>query len=271
MVRIVCCLCAVVAAFAGAARASEDVKVVNGMLRIAGVGKDDVVYELGYGDGSIVVEAARRFGCSGAGIYCDGRRIAESTSYAQAAGVAGQVSFKEQDLFTASIADASVVAIYLLPKDGIRLRPKLFAELRPGARCVSRDFPLGTWRPDGRSIVEGSNVYYWVIPANVSGVWKWRGTGNQRYSLKIGQVFQEASGDITAWPLRGKVRSMRVRGDNFLLTLETEYAARQRTVNFEGRVSGDIIEGFGEEDGVRFPWKAQRVAGSEQPIEPGLE
>lgn len=249
--------------------AGED--VVSGMLALAGVGKGDVVYDLGYGDGRIVIEAARRFGCRGQGIYCDPHTIDTSVQAARDAGVGGLVSFSAQDVAQADISSASVVALYLLPRDGVRLRPKLLSELRPGTRCISRDFSLGRWRPEGRIYLGGNNVYYWVIPANISGVWKWSGPGNERYLLKIGQVFQDACGYLDAWPVRGRVTSVRIFADKISIALETEYAAQTRVRIFRGTVRGDLIEGVEEKQGGSSAWTARRTPGTAGSIDPDQE
>jgi SAM-dependent methyltransferase len=138
---------------------------VAAMLKLAGVGKDDVVYDLGSGDGRIVITAARRYGARGVGIDIDPARIAESEHNARAAGVASRVRFVNQDLFDADIGDATVVMLYLLPRLNLRLRPKLLADLKPGTRVVSYGFDMGEWVPE-RSVEVGSSVVHlWIVPS----------------------------------------------------------------------------------------------------------
>jgi SAM-dependent methyltransferase len=139
-------------------------EAVSAMLKLAGVKKDDVVYDLGSGDGRIVIAAARQYGARGVGIDIDPARIAEGERNAAAAGVATRVRFVRQDLFDADIRDASVVTLYLLPRLNQRLRPKLLAELKPGTRVVSYGFDMGEWAPDQVVEVGSSTVYLWVIP-----------------------------------------------------------------------------------------------------------
>ena len=126
-------------------------EVVDEMLRLAGVRAGDILYDLGCGDGRIVIAAAKRFGIKAAGIDIDPVRIAESNENAAEAGLAGKVRFVQQDIFEADFRDATVVTMYLLNSVNVRLRPKLLAELKPGTRLVSHSFDMGDWRPDKTS------------------------------------------------------------------------------------------------------------------------
>ena len=137
--------------------------VVDEMLTLAGVGPRDVVYDLGCGDGRIVIAAARR-GARGVGIDIDPKRVQEAKQNAREAGVADKVEFREGDLFQADIADATVVTLYLLSSVNLKLRPKLLKELRPGTRIVSHAFDMGDWAPLETRSVAGTTVYYWVVP-----------------------------------------------------------------------------------------------------------
>jgi ubiquinone/menaquinone biosynthesis C-methylase UbiE len=139
-------------------------RVVDRMLEIAKVGPSDLVYDLGSGDGRIVIAAAKKHGARGVGIDIDPQRIREARDNARRAGVADRVEFREGDLFAANISDASVVTIYLLSGVNLKLRPKLLAELRPGTRVVSHAFDMGDWKPVATEKVGTSTVYYWVIP-----------------------------------------------------------------------------------------------------------
>jgi ribosomal protein L11 methylase PrmA len=139
-------------------------KTVAAMLQLAKVGPNDVVYDLGSGDGRIVIAAARRHGARGVGIDIDPQRIKESRANARKAGVSARVEFREGDLFKADISEASVVTLYLLPSLNLKLRPKLLAELKPGTRVVSYGFDMGEWQPAATAFVGSSVVYCWVIP-----------------------------------------------------------------------------------------------------------
>lgn len=122
--------------------------VVVRMLELANVGRGDVVYDLGCGDGRIVIEAARRFGARGVGIDIDPRRIAEAEVNARRAGVERLVTFRIQDALETDVSNASVVTLYLLSSLNVRLRPRLTRQLKPGARIVSHSFAMGDWEPD---------------------------------------------------------------------------------------------------------------------------
>ena len=138
--------------------------VVDAMLRMANVTGNDVVYDLGCGDGRIPVTAAQRFGARGVGIDIDPVRINEANENAKNAGVTDKVKFLNQDLFTSDFRDATVVTLYLLPSLNVKLMPKLKAELKPGTRIVSHAFDMGTeWPPEKTEQVEGKTIYYWTI------------------------------------------------------------------------------------------------------------
>ena len=138
--------------------------VVRAMVDLAEVGPGDVVYDLGCGDGRILVEAARR-GARAVGVDLDPRRIAEARENARAAGVLDRVELRVGDLFQTDVRPATVVMLFLWPHVNLRLRPRLLAELRPGARVVSHWHDMGDWRPDRKIEVEGRPVYLWRIPA----------------------------------------------------------------------------------------------------------
>lgn len=165
-----------VAAWAGCARVPgvevPDVRtppeVVNEMLRLARVGPDDVVYDLGSGDGRIPIAAARDFGARAVGVELDPGLVAESVRNAQRAGVTGRTRFLLEDIFKADIREATVVILYLSPDMNLRLRPKLLGELTPGSRIVSHDFPIGDWKPERVVHVTGPDrthvLSLWVVP-----------------------------------------------------------------------------------------------------------
>ncbi|MDA1315434.1 MAG: class I SAM-dependent methyltransferase [Acidobacteria bacterium] len=139
--------------------------IVDEMLKLARVGPNDVVYDLGCGDGRIAVSAAK-LGARAVGIDIDPERIAESKDTALAAGVTSRVTFRNEDLFTADISEATVVTLYLLRSLNIRLRPKLLTELKPGTRIVSHNFSMGDeWEPDKRVTIEENSIYLWTVPA----------------------------------------------------------------------------------------------------------
>jgi len=139
-------------------------EVVEDMLRLANVGKGDVLYDLGSGDGRIAITAAKKFGIKAVGIDIDPERIKEATENAKKAGVSDLVEFRQEDLFKADFKEATVITLYLLPDLNVKLRPRLWEELRPGTRIVSHQFDMGTWKPDKRLESNGRTVYFWTIP-----------------------------------------------------------------------------------------------------------
>src|SRR5262245_61319712 len=141
--------------------------VVKAMLEAAKVGKNDVVYDLGSGDGRIVISAVKDFGAArGTGIDIDPQRIKEATENAKQAGVGDRVRFLNHDLFTTNLSAATVVTLHLLPSLNLKRLPKLKAELKPGTRIVSHAFDMGNeWQPERTIDVNGRKVYYWTIPA----------------------------------------------------------------------------------------------------------
>jgi ribosomal protein L11 methylase PrmA len=142
-------------------------EVVNEMLKVAKVNKNDVLYDLGSGDGRIVIAAAQKFGTRGTGIDINPERVREANENAKKAGVTDRVKFVQQDLFKTDFKDATVVMLYLLPSVNLQLRPKLLRELKPGTRIVSHAFDMGDWKPERELDVNGRKVYYWVVPEKV--------------------------------------------------------------------------------------------------------
>ncbi|KJH72412.1 SAM-dependent methyltransferase [Aliterella atlantica] len=146
-------------------------EVVVRMLELAKVQKDDVLYDLGSGDGRIVITAAQKYGTRGTGIDINPERISEANANAQKAGVTDKVQFRQQDLFKTDLSDATVVTLYLLPDINVKLRPQLFRQLKPGTRIVSHDFDMGEWKPERVVQVQGPTrqhtLYYWVVPEEI--------------------------------------------------------------------------------------------------------
>jgi SAM-dependent methyltransferase len=160
-------------------------KVVAEMLKVAKVGKDDILYDLGSGDGRIVITAAKEFGARGVGVDIDPDLVREARENAVKAGVADKVKFLQQDLFETDIREATVVTLYLLPEINRRLRPKLLSDLKPGTRVVSHNHDMGDWKPDktlrvrvpheyvisktlNMRMPHQHKIYYWVVPPRTS-------------------------------------------------------------------------------------------------------
>jgi len=162
-------------AWVGVARAQEEDQfdvpyvptpdnVVEMMLKLANIQPGDVLYDLGSGDGRIVINAAKRFGIRGVGIDINPERIKEANENAKRAGVTDKVTFRKNDLFQEDIHEATVVTLYLLPSVNLKLKPKLFKELKPGTRIISHDFDMGDWKPERRVEVDNHRIFTWTIP-----------------------------------------------------------------------------------------------------------
>lgn len=243
-------------------------EIMAEMFRMAAVTKDDLVYDLGCGDGRMVVAAAKQYGAKAVGVDLNPERIRESRQNAAKIGVADRVKFVEGNLFDADISQATVMMLYLLPGVNLKLRPKLLKELKPGARIVSHDFNMGDWKPDATSKIKGGSIYYWVVPANVSGTWAWSlsakkdGTETEEYVARFIQKFQETSGGATVAGSKIPINKASISGDRIRFSLEVQQNGRKMPIVFDGRVNGDAIRGKaypgGEWAGTAIPWEATR-------------
>lgn len=142
-------------------------ETVEAILALAKVTGDDILYDLGSGDGRVVIAAAQKFGTRGVGIDIDLQRIQEARENAEKAGVSDRVQFLQQNLFECDFSEATVVFLYLLPHLNLKLKPQLFGQLKPGTRIVSRDFDMGDWEPEKKQEIpspEECTLFYWVIP-----------------------------------------------------------------------------------------------------------
>lgn len=220
-------------------------EVVDAMLSVTNVGKDDVVYDLGSGDGRIVITAASRRGARGIGIDIDPPRIAESRLNADSAGVADRVEFRQADLFQTDLRPATVVTLYLLPRLNVQLRPKLFDELRVGTQVVSHSFDMGDWDPDSTISVNGRTVYYWVMPAQVAGAWSVQlaGTPAERVTLRLEQQYQMVTGTAAAGREALTLGAARMRGDRIDFDVTSMASGAPVTTRYTGHVDGDRMSG----------------------------
>ena len=253
-------------------------EVVIKMLQMAKVTQNDIVYDLGCGDGRIVITAAKVFGARGVGVDIDPVRIKESNENARKIGVTDRVKFIEQDLFKTDISEATVVSLYLQRELNLRLRPKLLRELRPGTRIVSHEFDMDDWKPDNmgsvrnvklyykpNTAVKNTNYYYWVIPADIAGTWRWTmatSTGEQDYALRLVQKFQEISGGVAMKGQKAPIADARLVGDQLSFTLRDNTKKEEVVMWFSGRITGDTIQGlveFQEEPfSPIYDWTARR-------------
>ena len=282
-------LAAVIMACSAFAGLAQDIKldvpyvptkypVVDEMLRMAAVTKNDIVYDLGCGDGRLVITAAQKFGARGVGYDIDPERIKECLENAKSAGVMDKVKFILGDLFQADFHEATVIPMYLLPSVNLKLRPKILRELRPGSRVVSHDFSMGDWQPDDHTSLEAEgishDVYYWVVPANISGAWTWTsgsGPGAIQFGMDVTQKFQVPDAKVTVNGAAAVIKEMKLVGDQIRFTVESQIGGKAATLTLDGKASNHQITGSikGEIEGraVSYPWNAARKPGSETRID----
>jgi SAM-dependent methyltransferase len=230
--------------------------VVDKMLEVAKVTKDDYVFDLGSGDGRIPITAAARYGARGFGVDINPKLVAEARANAKAAGVSNLVEFRRQDLFKTSVREATVVGLYLFVWANEKLRPRLINELRPGSRIVAHDFPIGDdWKPDIEQDVENRTVYLWYVPAQVAGRWEIAG-GPPGLSVLLQQRFQMIEGTATIDGRSVPLQNARLRGDAIEFTVALEGS---KPMLFRGRVNGGRMEPRAEAGGVSG-WSAVRTS-----------
>lgn len=249
--------------------------VVERMLQIAKVGAGDYLIDLGSGDGRIVITAARKHGIRGFGVDLDPDRIRESNQNARRAGVADKAAFYQRDLFQTDLTAATVVTMYLLPRVNMQLRPTLLG-LKPGTRIVSHDFSLEDWQPDqqARMDVPGkwgdsggtSDIYLWVVPAQVAGEWRWELNVGGRpvgYRVTLRQKFQVVTGQANMDGRRVALQNVRLAGDEFAFSFSAEVNGAALRHEFSGKVAGDGIAGVAAVSGGRvqgrYEWNARRT------------
>ncbi len=250
-------------------------EIADEMVRLADVKSDDVVYDLGCGDGRLVIASVRKAGCRGVGIDIDPERIKESRQNAIIAGVQDRVRFVEQNFFDSDVREATVMLIYLFPDVNIKLRAKFLKEMKPGSRLVSHAFDMGDWKPDNTASIRTQRVYYWVIPANVTGTWTWNTPGSRQaaYALEMEQKYQAIRGTIAREGNKTNLSDATLTGDRIAFKVTGNVRGRKITREFNGTIKGDSITGtITSADGPRVRndrWKATRVPSTLRPIESG--
>ncbi len=246
-------------------------EVVEAMLKLADLKSNDILYDLGCGDGRIVIQAAKFHGVKAIGIDIDPIRISESNKNAADAGVNDKVKFLNQNLFEADFKDATVITMYLLTSVNRRLRPKLLAELRPGTRLVSHRFDMGDWKADKSTSVKlygdyGDDriVYFWIVPANMTGRWQWNlpGQSGRPYILTVDQKFQVVSGTVSMGGFPAPILEPHLQGDAITFKMEDELNGKKTVFVYEGKVQGHAITGTirpaNDAKAKPVPWKAVR-------------
>jgi hypothetical protein len=243
--------------------------VVDAMLRMAGVTAKDFVIDLGSGDGRMIISAARAFKASGLGVDIDAKLVELSNKQAKTDGVAERVKFIEQDMFKADISKATVVTLYVLPDFMEKLRPKLLAELKPGARIVAHDYYMSGWHPDRQDVLtvpekvkangtDKAYLYLWIVPTVVAGEWlmEFNAVGNRRLlvALSIDQQYQMLNLSAESALGEMKVENPLLRGNeiSFNLTLGAN------SYQFTGKVADGTMAGTAVTPGNNrlIPWRA---------------
>ncbi|HSC93548.1 MAG TPA: class I SAM-dependent methyltransferase [Burkholderiales bacterium] len=280
MSKVGLCLLVGLALAAAAVQAQErfspfvpsDQENVERMLKLARLKDDDVVVDLGSGDGRIVLTAARMNPrLRGWGVDIDEELVLQSNAAALAQGVADRVQFFHRNAFDADLREATVIAMWLWPELQRLLRPVILARARPGTRVVTNLWDLGSWLPDEEDL-EPERVAMWIVPARVAGNWSWELTlGGQRvpYGAVMEQRFQAVEGVVRAGSRRELLHDVKLRGEDLsfslMMTIEKLGFVRHE---FRGKVRGDAIEGTAivslppHEQTVKLPWRARLGATS---------
>ena len=213
--------------------------VVHAMLTMARVTPQDLVLDLGAGDGKIGIAAAKPpFGARSVGIEYDPQLAKLAGCLVEAEGVAGKARVVQGDIFKEDFGPATVVTMYLLPQLNVCVRHRILA-LEPGTRVVSHQFPMADWKPDESTEVQGRNVYLWVVPARVGGVWDFRDAQGKAFTIELRQTFAKVAGEITRGRVREPLLSAELRGRDLRFTFDEAGA----TVAFAGTVRGSAIAG----------------------------
>jgi SAM-dependent methyltransferase len=222
--------------------------LVARMLKMAKVTPNDLVYDLGAGDGRIAITAAKQFGARAIGIEYEEPLVLLGRCLAQAAGVADRVELKKGDIFQSDFSDATVVTLYLLQELNLRLRPTLL-NMKPGTRVLSHDFTMDDWEPDDRVADEFGEAYLWIVPAKVAGTWTLRGPRTEdEFTVNLEQTFQRLRGTAGNEPLK----NTKLRGS------QVEFAfANVRVV---GEVANDRIQAKVTRDGKTSTYAGSRSA-----------
>ncbi|MEO6065749.1 MAG: methyltransferase domain-containing protein [Lysobacterales bacterium] len=248
--------------------------VVDTMLEMARLTASDYLVDLGSGDGRIVIQAARRHGVRSMGVEIDPNLVRASNQEAKRQAVDDKVSFVTGNLFMMDLSRATVLTMYLLPQLNMQLRPRILTELKPGTRVVSHDFDMGDWKPDQKREVKVPNksygppvsqVYFWYVPANVAGKWRWQlpvAGKPLTYEAKLSQLFQEVDGEMLVDGGSAAVQNLMLRGDLISFTLVREMFGQKISHDFNGRVEGDRISGRVQLSGgesAALDWQATRT------------
>ena len=248
--------------------------VVERMLQVAKVGPGDYVIDLGSGDGRLVITAAQKYGARGFGVDLDRRLVELANKRAASAGVGDRAVFYERDIYETDLSGASVVTIYLLPEVNLMMRPTLLATLKPGTRVVTHDYDMAEWAPDEQMVIDApdkpvgrdkkSKVFFYVIPANAAGKWRWEMPVADKpavFNLNVAQNFQSVTGSVEINGATIPLEKARLRGEDISFVLND---VRSKTrYEFTGKISGRNIAGTAQVASAnaqrRLEWDAVRT------------
>jgi hypothetical protein len=248
--------------------------IVDEMLKLGAIRADDYLIDLGSGDGRIPITAAQRFGARGFGVDINPELVKLANDNAARAGVADKVRFERRDLFETSLSDATVVTLYLLPGTVTQLVPKILAEMKPGARVVSHDYPLAPWTPDRfvqfdspeKVAISGTTrtvLYLYTVPARVAGEWRLElpATGTRQPArLSITQHPVAAKGSATIGNRVVPLDDLKIAGEVVRFSIPGAGGAGKALI-LEGTARGNVIEGTVKAPGAPAPWRATRLTG----------
>lgn len=236
-------------------------EVVNTMLAMANIRRGDKLYDLGCGDGRIVILAAKKYDINCIGVDLDPRRIQECTKNALKASVSAKITFLEKNFFDIDLSDASVVSLYLLSNINLRLRSKLFNELKPGSRIISHDFNMDKWLADKSFVEENHSLFLWTIPANMSGKWRFTipiFTENIKLCLQIKQHFQKAIATVIS-PENALVKAISIHGNSIEIKIHIFNNKHFIPLSLRGTISDNNITGkFKISEAQNGNWNALR-------------
>jgi len=235
--------------------------IVDRMLEMAEVGKNDLLLDLGSGDGRIVITAAQRYGSRGRGVEIDPQLVDKSKENARQQGVGELTEFVAQDMFVARIDDASVLSLYVLTASNLELRPRILSEMKPGSRVVSHQFSMGAWIADKHETYGDIHIYMWYVPARIAGTWRFD-DGRRTHTLTIEQSFQDFSGTVKTGDRTVPLRLTRLRGDEIDFVLDF---GDERPLIYRGRIAEGVMEPRASSPGAATGWRAVRV-GAPPPV-----
>lgn len=212
--------------------------LVTAMLKEANTTANDLVYDLGAGDGKIAIAAAKEFGARAVGVEYNPKMVTLAKCLVNAANVADKVEIIEGDIFKIDFSAATVVTLYLLPSLNERLMPTLL-KMKPGTRIVSNTFLIGDWKPDRNIRIDGVNqAYYWMVPAQVEGAWILRGESGSPLTVKLKQIYQVIEGVVIDGAREAPIESATLHGREISIT----YAGPNGPVTISGTVDGNRFD-----------------------------